>query len=717
MYPQPVVRCFSAFALVVSFALLTACGGGGGFKPAPVKSLTHILVDPGNATIGKGKTLQLKATAVYSDGTVLDVTASAAWTTSQATVAPVSSSGIVTGMSAGNAQISATYQGMAGSDPITVQPAAVVSISISPSNPAIGKSKTLQLTATASMSDGSVQDITPVATWATGQAAVAAVGATGMVTGMTAGNAQISAAYQGETGNDGVTIQPATVVSIAVSPASPAIRKSTTLQLSALGTFSDGTQMDLTALASWGTTQPTIAGVSSTGVMTGMAAGNAIVSAAYQGTTGTDAVTIQPAALQSITITPGNIGIDKGKNFQLTATGSFADGTQQDITAQATWTTNQPNIAWVAGGGMVTGVAPGSATVSAVYQGVTGNDPVTVQQPSLVSINVTPKKSLILVGEREQLAAIAAWSDGTTQDVSKSATWSSLATAYVNVSALGAVVGNSAGSAMIKAEYGSMSGAAKVAVTSANAVGLVIVPDKFTLALGTGKQFKAIATLSDGSHLDITEWANWTSAHSEIVDVSAGGSAMAARVGSAEITASASSVSASAPVTVLPASAVGYFDLTAAGIAGGASTVRLSNAGITGDDLCSMIYVFDQNQELTECCGCRVTDSGLREFSIPNDLNGNPLTATPTQQGSIEIVPSDPAANPTCDPRSLSPAGLIVGWGTNGQMVSSNSAQVTETPFSRVPLTRKAVAELAGLCTALQQLGSGRGICTCGTGD
>lgn len=679
-------------------------------------TLVSILISPSNPAIGKSKTLQLSATGAYSDGSQQDLTATATWGTTQAAIASVSAGGMVTGVAAGGAQISAVYQGVTGTDGVSIQSATLSSISISPSNPAIGKSKTLQLTATGNFSDGTQQDLTAMANWGTSQATIAAVSGSGMVTGMTAGGAQISAAYQGITGTDAVTIQPATVVSISISPGSPSVRKSKTLQLAATGTYSDGTQQDVTALAAWETAQPTIAAISSSGLVTGMAPGNAQVSAVYQSVTGTDMVTIQPPALISIAISPSNLALGKGQSFQLTATGSFGDGTQQDLTNVVNWTTNLPNIAFVAVGGGVTGMAAGSAQISATSQGVTGTDAITVQAPVLSSIAVNPKKSLLLIGESAQLAATGTWSDGSTTDVSQSATWSSSANA-VSVGPSGSVWGKAAGKATIMAAVGSLSGTARVAVTSATAVALTIKPAQTTIGIGNGKQLSAIATLSDGSKLDITEWATWTSAQPKIADVTATGQAIGGQVGSAAITAAAAGVSATANITVAPQAMVNYFDLSGDAVSGSADTVRLTNPGVTGDNLCAMIYVFDENQELTECCGCTITDSGLRTLSLSGDLTSNPLIGTPPPNGNIKVVSSDPTNNPQCDPRSLSPAGRIVGWGTNSQLLPDGTTQITETQLNLSPLSRTAVSNLANLCSAVQQLGSGAGVCTCGTGD
>jgi uncharacterized protein YjdB len=67
-----------------------------------------------------GTSRNFAAAASYFDGSVYLVTAQAAWTSSNTTVATVSSAGIVTGLAVGSTTITATYQGVSGTKVITV---------------------------------------------------------------------------------------------------------------------------------------------------------------------------------------------------------------------------------------------------------------------------------------------------------------------------------------------------------------------------------------------------------------------------------------------------------------------------------------------------------------------------------------------------------------------------------------------------------------------
>ena len=93
-------------------------------------------------------------------------------------------------------------------------------------------------------------------------------------------------------------------------------------------------------------------------------------------------VNARPATLQSIAVTPNNPTVTVGKSKQLTATGSYSDGSTQDLTAQATWQSSDPAKATVSSTGLVAGQSYGSTTVTATLEGISGSTLVNVFQPT-----------------------------------------------------------------------------------------------------------------------------------------------------------------------------------------------------------------------------------------------------------------------------------------------------------------------------------------------
>jgi hypothetical protein len=147
------------------------------------------------------------------------------------------------------------------------------------------------------------------------------------------------------------------------------------------------------------------------------------------------------------------------------------------------------------------------------------------------------------------------------------------------------------------------------------------------------------------------------------------------------------------------------------------ATVRIDNPGLTYGNLCAMIYVFDADQQLSECCGCVETHNGLRTLSVRRDLTSNPLTGRVSTNGVIKIV-SAAVNNSPCDPTSnVTPTANLRAWGTHIQNPVGAAFPITETEFSDSTLGATELANLQAQCAFIGILGSGQGFCSCGTGD
>ena len=147
------------------------------------------------------------------------------------------------------------------------------------------------------------------------------------------------------------------------------------------------------------------------------------------------------------------------------------------------------------------------------------------------------------------------------------------------------------------------------------------------------------------------------------------------------------------------------------------ATVRIDNPGLTYGNLCAMVYVFDADQQLTECCGCVETHNGLRTLSVRSNLTSNPLTGVVSRNGVIKIV-SAAVNNSPCDPTSnVKPTANLRAWVTHIQNAVGTAWPITETESSDSTLGATELANLQAQCDFVNILGSGHGICSCGTGD
>lgn len=145
-------------------------------------------------------------------------------------------------------------------------------------------------------------------------------------------------------------------------------------------------------------------------------------------------------------------------------------------------------------------------------------------------------------------------------------------------------------------------------------------------------------------------------------------------------------------------------------------TLRLDNPGTAGGSVCANVYVFDPQQEMTECCSCLITPDGLRTLSVNTDLTGNPLTGKALTTGVIKLVSNVvPAGGCPAYPTTLnSIQGGVRAWVTHIQ--NSNFSE-TETASQDATLVAAEVNRLNSQCNAIKLDGSGSGQCTCGTGD
>jgi hypothetical protein len=367
--------------------------------------LVSLSINPAKVSGPVGSTVQFSAQAIYSDGTSVDVTNQATWQSSAAGIASVvtagggpggggpggGNKGLATAIAVGSAQITATYKGLSASGSFTVTPATLASISIGPVNPSTGLGVKVKLFATAILTDGTTQDVTNQATWQSSDVAIAdvsnAMGSKSVVTPIAPGTATITATYMGLTGSTDVTVKSAKLTTIQVTPFNPTLPLGYATSFEAVGIYEDLSTQVLTNLVTWQTSNGAIAAVSNAagtrGRVTPIAAGQASISATLDGVTGSSAVTITAATLQTITVTPATATVAIGDTVDLVAKGDFGGGLILDITTYVTWLSDTPAAINVSNApnshGQAKALAAGTATISANRDGKVGTAALTSQ--------------------------------------------------------------------------------------------------------------------------------------------------------------------------------------------------------------------------------------------------------------------------------------------------------------------------------------------------
>ncbi|HEY4300749.1 MAG TPA: DUF4082 domain-containing protein [Candidatus Didemnitutus sp.] len=174
------------------------------------------------------------------------------------------------------------------------------------------------------------------------------------------------------------------------------------------------------------------------------------------------------ATLSSIAVSPNSPSITAGGTQQFSATGTYSDASTQDLSGQASWSSSNTAVATINASGFASGASAGSSTISAAFNGISGNATLTVQPAvTLTSIAVTPTNATVAAGATRQFVATGTYSNGSTQNLTSSVTWSSSAPSRATISSAGLATGVSAGMTTISASSGGVGGSTTLTVQPA----------------------------------------------------------------------------------------------------------------------------------------------------------------------------------------------------------------------------------------------------------
>ena len=156
---------------------------------------------------------------------------------------------------------------------------------------------------------------------------------------------------------------PNTVASVAVAPESVSIPITRTAQLEATLHNAAGDVISGRAV-SWSSSNLAVAAVSTSGLATAVAVGNAVITATSNGKSGRADVTVVPTPVNRLLVTPSTASVASGSTQTFTATAYDADGSIV-ATPSVSWTSSNTGVATVSASGVASGVAGGLATISA----------------------------------------------------------------------------------------------------------------------------------------------------------------------------------------------------------------------------------------------------------------------------------------------------------------------------------------------------------------
>ena len=389
-------RILAASAILV----VAGCGGDGTGPPPPPPAVRSVLVSPASASILVGATQPLTTTVDAPAGASTAVT----WVSESPAIAAVSAQGVVTGVAPGSAIVRATSVGTPSvSGTARIEVTALRSVTITPAATSILTTEQRTLTANVQIEAGANRAVT----WRSSAPTIVSVNGAGVVTGVAAGSATITALLVADT-----TVRGTATVSVAAQV------RTVTVAPAIVPLFINGGQI-LTATVSadaglpttviWRSSNPAIATVSATGLVTALALGQATVTALSTADTtkrGSATITITPRPL-AVAIVQRNVGLNPGTSTQLTANVAADPG----ISTAVNWTTSAASVATISATGVVSAIGIGSALITATSQtDATRRDTVTVfVVPRLATTWTSSRVSGVLF---EDIVSIAAFGAG-----------------------------------------------------------------------------------------------------------------------------------------------------------------------------------------------------------------------------------------------------------------------------------------------------------------
>ena len=311
-----------------------------------------------------------------------EVTSSATWKSSYTSILTVSG-GTVTGVSKGQAVVTASYRSYSTSCTVTVTENVTYDYQLTPTSTSLVNGRTTKFTVVKrTFTNGTQtngQDVSSTFTWTSSNTSVATVGSNGVVTGVGKGTATITAKYGETTLTGTVTVTPAYTYELVLNRTSMSMAKGATGTIVATyKTYADGvleSSTNVTSAATWSSGNTSVATVSG-GTVTGKGAGTTTITATYNSKSATCSVTVVGSATLSLGWTSATM--EKGSVRTNAAIYNPNNGTAStNVTSSAVWTTSNAGVA-TAGSGTITAQGKGTCTITVTYNGLSASCTVTV---------------------------------------------------------------------------------------------------------------------------------------------------------------------------------------------------------------------------------------------------------------------------------------------------------------------------------------------------
>jgi 6-phosphogluconolactonase (cycloisomerase 2 family) len=515
------------------------------------------------------------------------------------------------------------------------------SISVGPPDATLAAGLTSQYVATGIYSDGTKKDLSSQVTWSSSTPAAAKISSSGLATAVSAGTTTITATLGTFSGTTNLKVTGVTLVSVEVTPTNPSIALGATEQFAATGVYSDNSTQNLTTAVTWNSATPGVATINTAGLATSVAAGSSVITASYQGVSGTTTLTVTAATLVSIGITPATATLASGLTQQFVAMGVYSDHSTHVLTTNVTWASSVPGTATISNAagtnGLAKALAVGTTAITASLGGVTSPAvTLTVTAATLVSITVTPANPTLPKGSKLQFVATGTYTDNSTQNLTTSATWASSVPATATISNAAGFDGQATavavGTTAITATLGAVkSTPVTLTVTAAALASIAVTPTAPVIAKGLTQQFVAMGTYTDMTTQVLTTTVTWKSATLATATISnaAGSNGLATSVAAGTTAITATQGGITSPAVTLTVTAA-----TLVSIAVTPPTTTIDN-GLTQQFIATGTYSDTTTQVITT--SVTWTSSNPATATISNAAGTNGL-ATSRATGTTSIT-------------------------------------------------------------------------------
>ena len=341
-----------------------------------------VTVSPATTTLRLTNQKVFTATAKNAAGTVI-TGRTFRWSSSNSSIASVDQTGNVIALTPGNVVIAADADGIIGNASLTVTNIPIGACSLSPTTQKVTVTAQAQPVITLRDTANNVLSNTGrTLTWSSDNEVVATVSNSGVITSRKAGTARITASpieYPNITCTTTLEAVDPRIVSATITPRTGSLRVGIPRQFTVSLADSLGGQIPAGRVVSWTSSTPAIASVSATGLVTGLSLGSARIVVNAEGTKDSVTFTVTKVPVATVRLSPLSASVIQGQTQQFTAT--IEDSTGTAVTDRIVeWSSSDPTKATVNTTGLVSTVAPGTVTISAISETRTGTASLGIQQ-------------------------------------------------------------------------------------------------------------------------------------------------------------------------------------------------------------------------------------------------------------------------------------------------------------------------------------------------